>query len=106
MSHRATAGILRALLVGFALTGGTAARAQEASADVEAIIAAGRHDGHGVSTYVVASREEQARVLETLGLEALSQALVFDEDGTPYDVVETSGGTVRFEISAYFGEGS
>lgn len=74
------------------------------SADVAAILRSGTEDTHGVRSFVVASPEDPARVLKALGLQPLSQALVFAEDGTAWDVVETSGGTVRFDVTAFVGK--
>ena len=88
------------LLAGLAQIDTTVAPAQETSPEVASILASGTHDLQGVPTYVIQSIEEQASVLRALNVEPLSRTLVFAEDGTPYDVVETSGGTVRFDISA------
>ncbi len=74
-------------------------------AAVAAIIAAGTRNTSGLTTYVVDSIDQEYAILAVLGLQPHLQSLVLGEDGTAYDVFETSGGPIRFDISSFFGQG-
>jgi hypothetical protein len=53
----------------------------------------------------VDSIDQEYAILAVLGLQPHLQSLVLGEDGTAYDVFETSGGPIRFDISSFFGQG-